>query len=123
MKKILLICALCTLGFTGCFDDVKNNINKNGGIFTTEKADYIIVNTVGNKILDIYKLKNCFVSENSNTDGLNFMHPETKTHITIQGDVKVLRNPSKELWDKYVEYHLDENFCDKVLNRGGKNDK
>ena len=80
-------------------------------IFTSTKADYIIINTTGDRILDIYKLKDCFVSENENTDGLNFKHPITGTHITIQGDVKVLRNPSQEEWDKYIEYHYDELFC------------
>lgn len=110
MKKLILL-SILTLSLTGCYEGLKNEANKNGGYFISEKADYIVINTVGNKIMDIYKLKNCFVSENTNTDGLNFMHPITKTHITIQGDVKVLRNPSPELWDMYEEYHMDEEFC------------
>lgn len=110
MKKLLLI-GICILSLTGCFENAKNEASKSGGFFTSTKADYIIINTTGNMILDIYKLKDCFVSENSNTDGLNFRHPITGSHITIQGDVKVLRNPTKEEWDKYVEYHADEIFC------------
>ena len=99
------------VGLTGCFENTKNQINKDGGLFTSTKADYIIINTTGDRILDIYKLKDCFVSENGNTDGLNFRHPVTGSHITIQGDVKVLRNPTREEWDKYKEYHYDELFC------------
>lgn len=110
MKKLLLI-TFCVIALTGCFENTKNKINKDGGFFTSTKADYIIINTTGDRILDIYKLKDCFVSENENTDGLNFKHPVTGTHITIQGDVKVLRNPSQEEWDKYTEYHYDELFC------------
>ncbi|MFR9019236.1 MAG: hypothetical protein ACLVH8_05995 [Fusobacterium sp.] len=117
MKKVFLICA-CIIGLTGCFEEDKNTWSKNGGFIAT-KADYIIINTTGNKILDIYKLKDCFVSENINTDGLNFKHPVTKSHITIQGDVKVLRNPTKEDWEKYEEYHADEIFCKNLKNERG----
>lgn len=115
MKKLIFI-ILCVIGLTGCFENTKNQINKDGGLFTSTKADYIIINTTGDRILDIYKLKDCFVSENTNTDGLNFKHPVTGSHITIQGDVKVLRNPTQEEWDKYVEYHYDEVFCKELKN-------
>lgn len=108
MKKILLGCILL-LSFTGCFENIKNKVNKTGGLFIKEPANYIIVNTTGNRILDVYKLEETYVSENTNTDGLNF-RLKNGTHVTLQGDVKVLRNPTKELWNKYEEYHYDEDF-------------
>lgn len=117
MKKLLLI-GVCIFTLTGCFEETKNSLSKKGG-FISNKADYIIINTTGNKILDIYKLRDCFVSENANTDGLNFKHPVTKSHITIQGDVKVLRNPTKEEWEKYEEYHTDEIFCKNLKSERG----
>lgn len=121
MKKIIIVCLISSM-FTGCFQNTKNRISKTGGLFSTESANYIIVNTAGNRILDIYKLEDTYVSENRNTDGVNF-RLDNGTHITIQGDVKIIRNPSKYLWDKYSEYHFDENFENVVLSNDFKNNK
>lgn len=108
MKKILLVVSVLLLG--GCFKNIENSINKKGGFIGSYSADYIIVNTTGNRILDVYKLRNTFVSENHGTDGVNFKHPNTGSHITLQGDVKIIRNPTASEWDKYKEYHYDEIF-------------
>lgn len=97
MKKILLVVSSILL-LGGCF------------IFEFYPADYIIINTTGNRILDVYKLRNISVSENHGTNGVNFKHPNTGSHITIQGDVKIIRNPTTNEWNKYKEYHYDELF-------------
>lgn len=113
MKKLICLGAL-VVTLTGCFAGIENDINKRGGFWGAHKADYIIVNTTGNLILDVYKLRNTYVSENTNTDGVNFKHPITGTHISLQGDVKILRNPSREEWNTYKEYHADEIFMEEL---------
>lgn len=117
MKKILAL-GILTLTMTGCFAGLSNDINKRGGFIGSHKADYIIVNTTGSMILDIYKLKNMYVSENEGTDGVNFKHPITGSHISLQGDVKIIRNPTNKEWDSYVEYHADEIFCKDLKMKG-----
>lgn len=117
MKKLIALSVL-TLTMTGCFAGIENSVNKKGGFFGSHKSDYIIVNTTGNMILDIYKLKNTYVSENTQTDGVNFMHPISGSHVSIQGDVKIIRNPTSREWDLYEEYHADELFVQKL--RGDK---
>lgn len=113
LKKILMVGAL-TLCLTGCFAGIENEVNKKGGFFGTHNANYIIVNTTGNLILDVYKLKDTYISENTNTDGVNFKHPVTGSHISLQGDVKIIRNPTSQEWFKYQEYHYDEIFMSKL---------
>lgn len=113
MKKLLGLGALVAT-LTGCFAGIENDINKRGGFFGAHKADYIIVNTTGNMILDVYKLRNTYVSENQGTDGVNFKHPVTGTHVSLQGDVKILRDPARSEWDKYKEYHADELFMEQL---------
>ena len=111
MKKVIYLGVLITT-LTGCFAGIENSVNKSGGIIGSHKGDYIIVNTTGNLILDVYKLKNTYVSENTQTDGVNFKHPSTGSHITLQGDVKIIRNPTSQEWDRYKEYHYDEIFME-----------
>ncbi|MGL5749784.1 MAG: hypothetical protein ACRCXT_04605 [Paraclostridium sp.] len=117
-KKIMILAILSTMLFGGCFAGISNDINKRGGFIGSHKADYIIVNTTGSMILDIYKLKDMYVSENTGTDGVNFKHPNTGSHISLQGDVKIIRNPTAKEWDMYVEYHADELFCEELKKKG-----
>lgn len=113
MKKIIILGAIIAT-LTGCFAGTENSISKHGGFIGTHKSDYIIVNTTGSMILDVYKLRNTYVSENQNTDGINFKHPVSGSHVTIQGDVKIIRNPNSREWDLYKEYHADELFMEQL---------
>lgn len=86
----------------------ENNINEK----LNESGRYIIINIMGNEILDIYKLNNAVVHIYQN--GIFFKHPINKTEIYLQGNLKILKNPSNTDWEKYIEFHADEEFCQKL---------
>ena len=111
MKKILLgLMMIMCMGFTGCFEGVKNSVARDGGFFATSKGDYIVINTSGNRVLDIYKLKDRFVNNQENTDGVGFID-NNGDYVLIVGDVKVIRVSHPSTWDRYEEYHFDEEFA------------
>ena len=86
----------------------ENSVNEK----LNESGRYIIINIMGNEILDIYKLNNVLVHIYQN--GIFFKHPISKTEIYLQGNLKVLKNPSNNDWEKYIEFHADEEFCQKL---------
>lgn len=116
MKKIflLLMFLICLSSFskesTIKFQKniTENNINEK----SNESGRYVIINIMGNEILDIYKLNNVLVHIYQN--GIFFKHPISKTEIYLQGNLKVLKNPSNNDWEKYIEFHADEEFCQKL---------
>lgn len=112
MKKII-ISLLLVLGFSGCLNKIKNTTKRDGGFFWTSPADYIIVNSSGNKILDIYKLHSAFVSNQENSDGVGFVDEEGN-YTLLQGEVKIIRITGQDVWDKYTEYHYDRTFSKKL---------
>ena len=102
MKHLLIICLIILV--SGCAD-TWNKADFKGGLFTSSKADYIVVSQSGGYIMDIWKLKNSFVSSPHGSDGWIFKTPNGS--VAIGGDAKVIRITDSKLWDRYQEYHME----------------
>ncbi len=96
---------ISTLTLGGCFKNTSkehtNNINNN-------HERYIIVKENGGKITDVYKLDNA-KSVSIYTTGAYFIDQDLN-RINILGDTKIIREAAynnTELWNKYVEYHME----------------
>ena len=106
MKKIitLSLIAITTL-MTGCADWQNKNAFK-GGWLGSYEGDYIIVSESGGVVMDVWKLKDTFVSSPKNSDGWVF-EDSNGDAIAIGGDVKIIRVKSSKTWDMYKEYHAE----------------
>lgn len=109
--KIALIIGLVvtTISLTGCMASWGNEKALKGGYFTTNKADYVVLNESGGKIMDCWVLKNVYVESEDKSDGLRFVD-SNGDGIIVQGDSKVIRVNNKETLKKYKEYHIDTDF-------------
>ena len=115
MKKVLMMLMIATtVVITGCGASWENSVKKNGGLISS-KADYIVINTTGSRIMDVWKLQNTFVESEGESDGWSFID-QNGNAILLGGDVKVIRVNSQDIWDKYVEYHYDEIFMQDVMS-------
>lgn len=110
MKKKFIVLVILMLAvsvpLTGCFEGWKNAAARDGGYFASSKGDYIVINQSGGKIMDVYKLKNVFVTSESNSDGWNFKD-DAGNLIMIGGDVKIIRVYDSKTWDKYKDFHIE----------------
>ena len=100
---LVLAMVMCS---TGCFAGLKNNIAKNGGFFTKNAGDYVVINYAGNKIMDVYKLKNCFVQSEGSSDGWNLIDDKGNV-VLLAGDEKIIRVNDASTFDNYKEYHYE----------------
>lgn len=110
MKKIKILSIIglmvATLSFTGCMASWNNQKALKGGYFTTNKANYVVLNESGGEIMDCWVLKDVYVESEDNSDGLRFVD-KNGDGIIIQGDSKVIRINNDDTLGKYVEYHID----------------
>lgn len=114
MKKKMLVIGLImsiSMTFTGCFAGIENEKAKQGSLFSTNKGDYIVVNYAGNKIVDVWKLKNAYVKSEDSSDGWNFVDSKGNA-VMLSGDVKVQRINDADTFDNYREYHYEYNGGD-----------
>ena len=108
-NKIIGMFAIGCLLISGCADTF-NKADFNGGLFTSSKADYIIVSQSGGRIMDVWKIRNSFVSSPKTSDGWIFK--TTKGSLAIGGDAKIFRSSDNVadfavVWEKYHEYHME----------------
>ena len=106
MKKILIILlVLIMIVLTGCasYDNQKAN---GGGFFVKTNGDYVIVNSSGGVIQDVWKLRNVLVESASSSDGWIFMDNDGNS-VSLGGDVKVIRVNDANTWESYHEYHYE----------------
>jgi hypothetical protein len=108
MKRLFILLMVCVMViglFSGCasYENTKKN---GGGFFVKTNGDYVIVNSSGGVIQDVWKLKNVLVESASSSDGWIFSDNEGNS-ISIGGDVKVIRVYDSSTWDKYNEYHYE----------------
>ena len=103
MKKLILI--LVVLASTGCAR-WSTSVARDGGIVGSYNGDYVCVNYAGNRIVDVWKLKDTFVTSEHKSDGLVFLDSRQNV-IMVGGDVKLMRVKDSALWDAYVEYHYE----------------
>ena len=110
MKKKLIalsILGIClSANLTGCFAGIQNSAAKRGGYFTKNKEDYVVINYSGNRIMDIWILPNTYVESEAGSDGCSFVD-KSGNSITLQGDVKVIRQNGSKDNQKYKEYHAE----------------
>ncbi len=108
-KKSTLFLILMLLAIypftTGCAK-FWDNVESKGGIITSSKAPYIIVNASGGFIMDVYKLTSAIVQSPQSSDGWLFLDNNGRP-IYLGGDVKTIRfqNTNDPLWNKFHEYH------------------
>ena len=104
-RNILIAFVLAGLLFSlaGCarFWD---KVDAKGGIVTSSKAPYIVVNQSGGEIMDVYKLENAIVQSPSGSDGWLFKDQQGHP-VYLGGDVKTIRlnSVNSPVWDKYHE--------------------
>lgn len=105
--KTLKICAVVCLMMVMCgCADYFNKAKFQGGMFgVSTKGDYIIVSQSGGKIMDVWKLKDVFVSSPDNSDGWVFNNGQSS--LAIGGDAKIIRVRGGDVWEKYHEYHME----------------
>ena len=105
-KIINTLCAtVAALTIAGCADTM-NKADNQGGLFTSSKEDYVVINQSGGKITDVYKLKKVIVSSPSGSDGWIFKDQDGNS-VNLGGDVKAVRLNGKDVSDKYCEYHME----------------
>jgi len=124
-KKVVIIGLLLIMFMTliGCSAIPKNDKSEDGSFFGTNAGDYIVVNYVGHKIMDVWKLKNTIVSrKNGVSDGWNFVDSKGNVQMLSVGNVKVTRIKDLETYNAYKEYHyeIDGGDYNSFLNESKK---
>ena len=107
MKRTTLFIALLLFivaTFVGCAS-WRNKIERDGGLVTTTRSDYIVIVTSGGIVTDIYKLEDKFVQSEAGSDGWNFIDEDGNVRI-ISGEVTNIRVKDRTNWDKYKECHI-----------------
>jgi|TARA_Y100000310_G_scaffold130972_1_gene130147 hypothetical protein len=106
MKKIILLLVIMVT-LSGCAK-TWDAADANGGLFTSSKAPYIIVNQSGGIIMDVYKLNNAVVQSPTGSDGW-LVKDNDGAPIYLGGDVKTIRLKTihDKRWKKYHEYHME----------------
>jgi len=107
-KKIglIMVTGVMCFSLTGCFASWENRNALKGGYFTTNKADYVILNESGGTIMDCWILKNVYVESESQSDGLRFVD-QNNNGIIVVGDAKIIRINNNTDTSKYIEYHKE----------------
>ena len=110
-KKILslLIVGVFSCSLMGCMDSFKTKANKHGGYFVSSTGNYEVINYSGNRIMDVWLLKDTYVAENSNSDGCVFTDNDGNS-IDLQGDVKIIRIKDLSELNDYKEYHAEKDL-------------
>lgn len=100
-----LVVMLLAFSATGCakfWDEAEAQ----GGVFSSSKAPYIIVNESGGIIMDVYKLQDAIVQSPQGSDGWLFLDDSGRP-VYLGGDVQTMRlkSTADPIWNKYFEYH------------------
>lgn len=111
MKKskyvVMVIVVLAGMLLSSCADTF-NKADFNGGLFTSSKSDYIVISQSGGKIMDVWKLKDSFVSSPYKSDGWIFK--TNNGSVAVGDDAKVIRILDNDIWIKYHEYHMEYEY-------------
>lgn len=110
-KKILLLGILGVMAFslTGCMAGWGNEKAVNGGYFTSDKGDYVVLNESGGQIMDCWILYDSYVKQNDSTDGFSLVD-KNGNGILVQGDSKIIRMNNRIDELKYMEYHKEKDL-------------
>jgi len=110
MKKklimVTLLVCISSLNLTGCFAGMGNDKAVQGGYFSSDTGNYVVLNESGGQIMDCWVLRDSYVKSESQSDGLTLVDMNGNG-VIIQGDVKIIRDNGKLDTSKYVEYHKE----------------
>lgn len=108
MKKfVILFAVIASLFLTSCAS-FWNKVDSDGSLVGNTKGSWIVVKQSGGIITDVWKLEDCFVQSEENSDGWLFVNQDgDPTHVG--GDMKAIRvkTNEREKFDKYFEYHME----------------
>ena len=106
-KTKLLITLLSLLTLSGCAK-FWDSASAKGGVFISEKAPYIIVNSSGGVIQDVYLLDNSIIQSPKGSDGWLFLD-NLGQPVYLGGDVKTIRltkSNKDRMFSQYTEFHI-----------------
>lgn len=107
MKKkiaLLLVLVLLMTTMTGCWAGWEAKKEANGSIWGQTRADYVVVDVSGGVVMNVWKMESAFVTSPENSDGWVFTD-DRDIPVKVGGDVAIFRDPPKNIWNSYVEYH------------------
>lgn len=104
---LIIMIILTSVLLSGCAA-WNNDVKKSGGWLGSYPSDYVVINYSGDKIMDVWKLRNVYVQSESGSDGWNFIEASGNV-IMLGGDVKIIRIYDATTFDRYVEYHYEYN--------------
>ncbi|MGL4452212.1 MAG: hypothetical protein ACRDDY_10215 [Clostridium sp.] len=113
-KKIVSLLGVSVLSMTlltGCMTDSQKELNVADGrsnpwfdMDGRDGGDYVVINSSGGTVYDVWKLEDKLVSSIDGSDGWEFI--DSKGNFTrVGGDCLVIRCNDKETFDLYEEYH------------------
>ena len=107
MKKLiaLLLVVVMVGALFGCAS-WSNGVAQRGSVIGTTKANYVVVNYAGTKIMDVWVLKDAYVESESESDGWRFIDGNSNP-VKIGGDAKIIRATDGATFAKYKEYHYE----------------
>lgn len=114
-KKIisLLGISIVSMGLlTGCITDAEKELSMADGSSNPwldfdgrDAGRYIIINSSGGVVMDVWKIENKLVSSIDDSDGWEFIDSEGVLN-RVGGDALVIRcDNNDDVWDRYEEYH------------------
>ena len=106
LKLLILFFSISNLSGCAKFWD---SAAANGGVFASEKAPYIVINSSGGTIQDVYLLNNSIVQSPETSDGWLFLDNQNNP-VYLGGDVKTIRLTSSnksQMFEQYVEFHIE----------------
>jgi hypothetical protein len=110
-SKLLAATVLGSSLYLGGCAKTMDQIDAQGGFFTSEKAPYVVIKQSGGIITDVYKLPNAIVQSEQGSDGWLYLDQNNRP-VHIGGDMKSIRFKSvpqgvKTTWNCYFEYHRE----------------
>jgi hypothetical protein len=116
MKKyfgilVLLIGTAVMLFTSGCAQTCQR-MKANGSVIGTVSGSWVVEKMSGGVITDVYKLEDALVKSEEGSDGWLFLD-QNGNPVHLGGDMKAIRctNDKQEVFDKYVEFHMDLDLC------------
>ena len=109
MKKFVVILSIfAILVLTNGCAGTCQRIKANGSIVGSISGDWIVIKQSGGRITDVYLLEDRMVKSEQGSDGWLFLD-QNGNPVHIGGDMKAIRVTSgkQEMFDKYIEYHME----------------
>lgn len=105
---IVIMVVLTVLSFSSCARArAKGEMFGSAYGLTSTKANYVIVNHSGGRIMDVWVIPHTIISSEDDSDGWIFVD-QNDVPIALGGDVKIMKDKNGELFRKYHEYHIED---------------